>query len=112
MKGLTVYIYKNPAFQHCSNGGISETHDRALLIGPGIPEIFEAGDLPVLELKKGNARGIVKITPYTPAGAREPWWMFGGAYVCCSDNRVSDAVEAMTGAIFYGAIALHDRQEV
>ena len=41
-KGLIVNIYKTPLTAGCSNNGVSQFNDSAILIGPGIPEIFEA----------------------------------------------------------------------
>ncbi len=71
-KGLLISIFKNPMYAKCSNGGISETNDRALVIGPGIPEIFEAGELPVLKLES-HYRGIARLVPIDkPSGRAGP----------------------------------------
>lgn len=109
-KGLLISIFKNPMYAKCSNGGISETNDRALVIGPGIPEIFEAGELPVLKLES-HYRGIARLVPIDkPSGRAGP--MMGGAFGYTSDSRFSEAVELLTGAEdFYGAVPIHDRFE-
>lgn len=54
-KGLLISVYTNPKMRKCANGGISETHDLALVIG--------------------------------------------------------EAVSAITGGRFYGAVPIHDREE-
>ena len=33
---LSVYVFKNPVFSDCSNGGISEKYDKLLLVGKGV----------------------------------------------------------------------------
>lgn len=110
-KGLIVYIYKNTAFAECSNNGVSGSHDKAILIGDDIPEIFEAkeGDL-VLKLVKGNLEGTAKIVPLDqPKGISGP--MSGGSFIYTSDSRFSEAVRKICGHEMYGAISLHDRFE-
>lgn len=110
-KGLLVSIYKNPSYAECSNGGVSQYNDKAILIGAGIPEIFTAGenDL-VLKLLPGNLAGTAKIVPlHQPKGISGP--MFGGCFVSTSDSRFSEAVEKICGHRFYGAVPLHDRFE-
>lgn len=107
-KGLTVSIFKNPLYEKCSNGGVSEFHDEAIVIGPGIPEIFDSRGKPVLKLES-HYPGIVRLVPVAFPQGKCP--MFGGAYGSTSDSRFSAAVEKLTGAPFYGAIPIHDRCE-
>lgn len=106
-KGMIVNIFRTDR-QDCSNGGISSKFDRALLIGEGIPEIFEDADLPKIVLEKGNLQGTVKAMLADTGGK---WSMFGGCFVHSSDSRFSEAVERITGSKFYDAVALHDRFE-
>jgi hypothetical protein len=48
MKGLLVDIQGTD----CTAGGVTSGHDKALLVGDGLPEIFDARDgLPVLRLE-------------------------------------------------------------
>ena len=110
-KGLTVSIYKNPSYAGCSNNGVSETHDKAILIGDGIPEIFEAkeGDC-VLRLVKGNLAGTVKIVPVDQP-EKSCGAMFGGSFVYTSDSRFSEACKKLAGVYVCGAVPLHDRFE-
>lgn len=108
-KGLLISIFKNPMYAKCSNGGISETNDQALVIGPGIPEIFEAHERPVLKLES-HVKGIARLVPIEkPSGRAGP--MMGGAFGHTSDSRFSEAVSALTGSRFYGAVPIHDRFE-
>jgi hypothetical protein len=43
MKGLTAYIYRSSG-SSSANGGISERCTEVTLVGPGVPEIFEANE--------------------------------------------------------------------
>jgi hypothetical protein len=109
MKGLRISIYRNAEFGDCTNGGVSAMANSAIVIGPGIPEIFEASDRDVvLELKKGNIPGAVKLVPLD---AGRGWTMFGGNFGFTSDSRFSQAVCALAGADCYGAVPIHDRIE-
>jgi hypothetical protein len=101
-KGLRadIYRYNNQDF---SNHGISSRCHQVTIVGPGIPEVFEATDeAPAVELYHiGNS---VNLRPLDkPSGAVGP--MMGGCYVGSSDSRFGDAIG------FYGAVALHDRFE-
>ena len=110
-KGLIVNIYKTPLTAGCSNNGVSQFNDSAILIGPGIPEIFEAKENTlVLRLERGNLPGTVKIVPVNqPPRSCGP--MFGGAFVYTSDSRFSSAVDKLCGSQQSGAVPLHDRFE-
>lgn len=107
MRGLPIGIYKE-AGRTSSNGGVSEFHDRALVIGAGIPEIFDDAGLPVLVLMPGNLPGCAKLVPAFTGGK---WTMFGGAFGYTSDSRFHEAVERIIGCRSYGAVPIHDRIE-
>lgn len=110
MKGLIINIYRTQAHggYDCTNGGVTAKANQALLIGEGIAEVFDAKEMPVLVLTKGNLPGCAKIEP---ADKGERWSMFGGNFGHTSDSRFSEAVEKITGARFYGAVPIHDRFE-
>jgi hypothetical protein len=109
-QGLIISVFKNPSYAECSNGGISSKYDQALVVGPDIPKIFDAGGLPMVRLVAGNLPGTAKVIPLEiNPNACGP--MFGGAYVGCSDSRWCDAIEKICGNRFYGAVSLHDRFE-
>lgn len=83
-RGLLVHVYRQ-RLGDCTNGGISSKFDSFILVGPGIPEIFEAREeVPVLYLMKGSITGqpIAK-----PSLDDKIWWMFGGNFVYTSDSR-------------------------
>lgn len=118
-KGIIVEVFK-PAMGDCSNGGFSSYCKELTLVGPGIPEIFEAsperpavvlklrwgigGKLPVLPAgTTGEATNpYVHAEPAYPVPAGERGWMFGGCAVYSSDSRFP----------FDYPIKLHDRAEV
>lgn len=105
MKGLIAYIYKNG--NDCTNGGISSKAQEVLVTGSGIPEIFEANGLPIVELKQGHFKDTCYASPiHAPGGG-----MFGGNFIYTSDSRFSEAVERIIKQRFYGALPLHDRFE-
>jgi hypothetical protein len=110
MKGLLVFIMGDD----CTNSGATSGKHKALLVGPGIPEIFSpSDDTPTIEFEfefdpQGHklgyrmvakpewARMILERTVYDnenlvvralakPAGS--PPGMFGGHYIMTSDSR-------------------------
>ena len=108
-KGLIVDIYTNESYKGCSNGGISEHHTKAILVGEGIPELSGGHELPRLKLNKGYIIGHVFAEPLE---AQTHQYMAGGAFVYSSDGRFNEAVQAAGGANGSGAISLHDREEL
>ena len=57
-----------------------------LLVGDGIPEIFEGEGLPVLEVLPGHISGFRAVPVVQPSGMAGP--MFGGNFVYSSDSRL------------------------
>jgi len=107
-KGLIVDIYTNESYKGCSNGGISEHHTRAILVGEGIPKLFGSDDFPRLKLNKGYIIGHVFAEPLE---ARMHEYMAGGAFIYSSDSRFSEAVQLISGGKIHGAVPIHDRKE-
>ena len=112
-KGLLVSIYRSEGGD-CTNGGVSSTANQAIVVGPGIPEIFsnknhDGSELPVLRLKpvSGNTKGV-RLVPVALDGK---WAMMGGNFAHTSDGRFGAAIRSMIGCDFYGAVAIHDRCE-
>lgn len=60
MRGLIFTIYHNDV--DCTNHGISANSDTGLLIGDGIPEIFEARGRPVFKMEQ-NKNGYKYLVP-------------------------------------------------
>lgn len=104
MKGLIVEIYK-AGFGDCSNGGISSKSDKCLLVGRGIPEIFEAGEYPVVTVVERDLRGEIYLTAYPVdnEGHIDRSTMMGGCFIYTSDSRFR--------RISAYPVPLHDRKE-
>lgn len=107
----------------CANGGISDSFDDVLCIGPReeLPEGFKPA-LPIVRIIEHPAvRGQPLAIPVmeTPGGPQIVGGskkgmigpMSGGCYVSSSDSRFSEMVRQACGRDFYGAVALHDRYE-
>jgi len=100
-KGIGVYVYKTGGLD-TSCGGVSATHDRLLLVGPGVPEILEEHpSVPTVELLPANIGDGFRVVPVDQPGGAGP--MFGGAFVWSTDSRFRNLSEQ--------PIALHDRWE-
>lgn len=96
--GLLVAVYRSNDGD-CSNNGVSARFDSFVLVGKGIPEVFEASErVPALYLR---ARRMSKTFMATPDGEYNS---FGGAFAFSSDSRFSE----ITGG---APIPIHDRVE-
>jgi hypothetical protein len=135
MNGLILNVYRSANGTDCTAGGITSRCNELLLVGDGIDEIFPAiltpcgypvrrrvdydaaaifpaiPARPRVTLRKCN--GTVHLVPCDEYGKPldQVWWTFGGNYAASCDSRVYRAVEALTGAPFHGALAVHDRHE-
>lgn len=86
MKGMYASILEDKRIGNCSNRGISSWAKEVLLVGPGIPEIFESRpEIPMV--KMGERMGRVFVEPVSEKDPDAVGWMFGGAFVWCSDSR-------------------------
>ena len=107
MKGLSASIYQSKEIGNCSNKGISSKCKSVILVGDGIPEIFEADDhSPAVRLVKrsGIGRNGSTYTHAEPVKGKDPkaiGWMDGGCFISSSDSRFPSDYP----------IPLHDRQE-
>lgn len=102
--GLRVRIFKNALFDGCANGGLTERVEQLTLTnvdGPFDP--IPAAPAAVLDT---HVYGCLRIIP---EDCRGRWMTDGGAYAATSDSRFREACERLTGAPFYGAVAIHDR---
>ena len=96
-KGLLAFILRQG--QDCSNKGISSRADQVIIIGEGIPQIFEASETaPAVRLMKRGDR-IIAVPVNQPEGMLGP--MMGGTFIYTSDSRFPAGYP----------IALHDRFE-
>jgi hypothetical protein len=88
MKGLIVRIYRDVTRRDCTNGGITATLERAVLVGEGVPEIFEADESsPALYLCENRAGSKFGQAVYPEPQPSNRWYMFGGNFVYSSDSR-------------------------
>jgi hypothetical protein len=101
-KGLIVYVYKMPDCD-CTNKGISHDKTQLLLIGEGIPEIFEGDETNTVVLVKRNLCGkeYLHVEPINYDENNKPWFMAGGNFVYTSDSRFPNKYP----------ISIHDRVE-
>lgn len=107
MRALPIYVYRNNRFGDCTNGGISSKYDTLLLICEhGYIDIDETNppeELVKMVKRERWGKTIYHIEPY--ARPQHLGWMAGGNYAESSDSRFGDMIN------FYGAVAIHDRQE-
>ena len=96
-KGMLAYIYRHP-LGDATNGARSATCNTAIVVGHGMPEIFDAGDDLVLELAERRDG-----TLFARAAGETRHTMFGGNFVWSSDSRFRRISE--------GPIQIHDRIE-
>ena len=100
-KGLIAYIFRSAAHGPSTTNMLHHVQ-QVVVVGPGVPPIFEATDeMPAVEV------GYIKFggTSYPhlkPAGLKK-WFMFGGDLVYTSDSRFTE--------LFGGPLKLHDRCE-
>ena len=82
-KGLLVEIMGDD----CTNHGVTSGKTKAIIYGPGIPEIFESDEeTPALKIVPGyGTREFMAVPEIQPAGGMGP--MFGGHFVYTSDSR-------------------------
>lgn len=97
MKGLLCFIYKHDN-SDASNRGISHYHDKVILVGEGIPEIFSPSETTPAVILENHYKDYWRAIPADNDGK---WPMFGGCFIHTSDSRFP----------FSHPIALHDRYE-
>ena len=102
-KGLLVSVYRSH-HGDCTSGGISSKAETLILIGPGIPGIFEGDETNTVELKwkfvGGNEYKYVVPVVGCPSDKVGP--MAGGNFVYTSDSRFPGKYP----------LSIHDRFEV
>jgi hypothetical protein len=90
MKGMIVSVFRDAVGIDCSNRGISSNHENLLLVGDGLPEIFDSAEhtdcpMVVLEgIRLGKKTYIHAIPAENP---NNDWFMFGGNFIYSSDSR-------------------------
>jgi hypothetical protein len=101
-KGLLVFVYKN-GVGDCTAKGISHDKQQLILVGPGIPEIFEGDETNTVELLKRNVFGVehLHVKPLHFEKGPKHMLMCGGNFVYSSDSRFPSKQP----------ISIHDRYE-
>lgn len=88
-KGLAVGVYESKSIGNCSADGITSKNKNLILIGPGVPEIFEGDETNTVKLVErdicGNGRYLHAEPVSQPEGMAGP--MMGGAFIYTSDSR-------------------------
>lgn len=103
-KGMIVSVLRNAELGDCTNGGISSKHNRFLLVGEGVPEIFEESeDMPTMKLVRRSLFGRVylHIEPIERPANGCVGWMAGGNFAYSCDSRFPNDYP----------ISIHDRCE-
>lgn len=108
--GLLVNIYRSDS--DCTNNGVTSPsrNFKGLCLtnveGPFTPdEEYPAAKLEKVTHPWGSH---VRIIPEELEGKPS---MMGGNYAATSDSRFNEAIEALLGHNFYGALPVHDRTE-
>ena len=100
-KGLLVFVYKDGTGD-CTLNGASANVDKMVLIGEGVPEIFEPDDTsPAIYLREHCGQPIA--VPKNVLDG-EAWGMDGGNFIYSCDSRFRQIVNEYP-------IRVHDRIE-
>jgi hypothetical protein len=86
-KGMICSVYESKDHGNCSNDGVSARYSSVVLIGPGIPELFEPkDDRPAVYLDR-NFNGVAGNVAAVAKGGDGVGPMFGGSFIYTSDSR-------------------------
>lgn len=104
-KGMMVWTLRQPD-RDCTNKGVSSKFDTFILVGEGIPELFQATEeMPALYLRKKRVSERKPEYLYViPADVENGYLagvMFGGNFIYTSDSRFPNDYP----------IPVHDRRE-
>lgn len=107
MKALPIEVYRNPLYNGCSNGGITERFDSLLLIcDEGFIDIDETNlpeNLVQIVTRGFGKREYKHIEPFATVDSGCVGWMSGGALAYSCDSRFSRLSQY--------PLSVHDRQE-
>lgn len=87
-KGLLVYVYRADG-DDFSLGGVTAVHDKLILVGKDIPEIFESSEyIPAVKLVKRNLVGTkIRLHAEPVENKRGKHFMAGGNFIYTPDGR-------------------------
>lgn len=104
LKGMMVTVLYN-SLGDCTNEGISKGAGSLLLVGEGIPPIFEAREgTRVVKLVRRNLSSGLYIHCEPVAKKHGAGYMMGGNFAYCCDSRFSELINNYP-------IPIHDRVE-
>lgn len=107
--GLIVIIYRGPASESDQLNAFKDAREITVV---NVDGPFEPAPERPAALLLANTRGTVRVVPAVQVAGRwqpiDRLWTAGGTYAATSDSRWTAAVELLTGARFYGAVAIHD----
>lgn len=108
--GMPINVLRAASGYDCTNGGVSSLFERLTVVNVDGP--FEpSADAPAMILDQ-HVDGCLRLVPAGADGkVASGWFMFGGNFGNACDSRFSAACERLLGHQFYGAVAIHDRQE-
>lgn len=115
--GLNIEVYRNAGRGgDCTMNGISSRFTSLCVVNVDGPfEPNEGRPAVILDVREISTQKILRLVPAEKVGdSYQPvksWIMMGGNYGATSDSRFSDKCEELTGHMFYGAVAIHDRIE-
>jgi hypothetical protein len=112
MMGIRISVFRNG--RDCSNGGLSSRFTNLTVVNASGP--FEPDEDAPAVVVQSHVQGCLRIVPAMMVDVGE-WvgapgaFMMGGNYGATSDSRFTQLCERLLGHTFYGAVAIHDRQE-
>lgn len=115
--GLIIDVYRSANRNgDCTLGGISSRFTSLCVVNADGPfEPNENRPAVILDVREISNQKILRLVPAEKVGdSYEPvkaWTTMGGNYGATSDSRFSEKGEELTGHLFYGAVAIHDRIE-
>lgn len=103
MKGMLVHVLRPADGSDCTNGGISSKYTEFIVVGDGVPELFEPSEkTPALLLVRNRTYwACVRPLNLTAEQRLRCGPMFGGNFVHTSDGRFNNG----------NPVAIHDRFE-
>jgi len=104
MKGLLVDVLRGKG--DCTNGGVTSKHSSVIIVGPGIPEIFEVTpEHPALRIVKrweGTPQEYIHAEPVEQPSNQTHTKSAGGNFIYSCDSRFRELVCAYP-------VSVHDR---
>lgn len=110
--GLHIKVYRS-ATRDCTNGGLSSKFNTLTVVNASGP--FEPTNSAPPVILVNHVYDCVSLRPAVKVDGK--WkvapgtYMAGGNFGHTSDSRFGSLIKELSGQHFYGAVAIHDRQE-